>query len=79
MALTSAVLLTVFGGFLVLAARGWWRADEWQRTPTLVWHLLLLPVGWTIGQGMGWVWGAPILLVAVVAALLVFATSRDDD
>ncbi len=47
-AVTSGLLILVFGVGLGLLARGWFRARDWPRTPTLLWNVLLLPVAWSL-------------------------------
>ena len=46
----SAVLIAVFAVGLAFVARGWWRGAGWPNTPTVVWNVLLLPVGWSLLQ-----------------------------
>jgi hypothetical protein len=38
----------VFALFLLALARGWARAADWPRTPTLLWNALLVPVAWSL-------------------------------
>jgi hypothetical protein len=47
-AVTSGLLILVFGAGLGALARGWFRAADWPRTPTLLWNALLLPVAWSL-------------------------------
>ena len=47
-AVTSGLLILVFGVGLALLARGWFRGRDWPRTPTLLWNVLLLPVAWSL-------------------------------
>ena len=49
-AATSCVLILVFGLALVALARGWARAADWPRTPTVLWNALLLPVAWSLHE-----------------------------
>lgn len=49
-AATSGGLILLFGVFLLAIARGWARARDWPRTPTLLWNALLLPVAWSLHQ-----------------------------
>lgn len=66
----SAVLIAVGALGLALLARGWLGEQRWPRTPTIVWDLLLLPVGISLLQagrtGLGW-------LVLVLALLTLGA------
>jgi len=77
---TSHVMFSVFtaliGAGLGLVARGLWHGSSWPRTATVVWLVLLLPVGWAMVQA-GWgLVGALILGSAVVGILAVVAESR---
>ena len=69
--LMSALLILLGGVGLGLLARGWLGSAQWPRTPTLVWNVILLPVGVSLVQGnrvaIGWVVIA-VALVAIVAA-----------
>jgi hypothetical protein len=47
-AVMSGLLILVFGVGLGALARGWFRARDWPRTPTLLWNVLLLPVAWSL-------------------------------
>ena len=49
-AATSGVLILVFGLGLLALARGWARAADWPRTPTVLWNALLLPVAWSLHE-----------------------------
>jgi hypothetical protein len=50
-AAVSAVLILIFGVALLALARAWFRADEWPKTPTVLWNVLLLPVAWSLREG----------------------------
>lgn len=50
-AVMSIVLMVVFALGLFVLSRGWLRLQAWPRTPTAVWHALLLPVAWGLFQG----------------------------
>lgn len=65
----SAVLIAVFGVALALLARAWWRGAGWPNTPTIVWNVLLLPVGWSLVQSDHRVLGVALLLVAATGIL----------
>ena len=72
----SSVLIAGAAVALAVLTRGWLGTGEWARTPTIVWNLLLLPVGWTLvqaGRAVGWA----VLGVAVVATLVAFVTRTD--
>lgn len=50
-AVLTSLLVFVLGALgLALLARGWARGARWPRTPTLVWHALLLPIGWSLAE-----------------------------
>ena len=77
---TSHVMFSVstalFSVGLGLVARGLWRGLGWPRTATVVWLVLLLPVGWVMVQA-GWgLVGALILGTAGVGIVAVAAESR---
>ncbi len=77
----SAVLIAVFAVGIGALARGWVRGDNWPNTPTVVWNLLLLPVGWSVVQGDQRVVGVLVILVAVVgivAAIKADTTDAED-
>lgn len=71
-AATSGVLILVFGVALLVLARGWARASDWARTPTVLWNALLLPVAWSLHESdrtpvaLG---VAAVALASIVAAL----------
>ncbi len=75
----SAVVIVLFAAGLAALARGWFTGRGWQRTPTMLWHALLVPVGVTMLQAgqplIGWV----LLLVAVVGFLAALAVRGGDD
>ncbi|TPG19287.1 hypothetical protein EAH86_01940 [Pedococcus bigeumensis] len=77
----SALLIAVFAVGIGALARGWLRGDNWPNTPTVVWNLLLVPVGWSLVQGDHGVVGALVILVAVVgivAAIRADTTDTED-
>ena len=71
----SALLILVFAVGIGALARGWWRGANWPNTPTIVWNLLLLPVGWSLFQADRLV---VALLVGVVAVVGIVAAVRAD-
>ncbi|NYG07740.1 inner membrane protein involved in colicin E2 resistance [Phycicoccus badiiscoriae] len=77
----SALLIAVFAVGIAAMARGWLRGDNWPNTPTVVWNLLLLPVGWSLVQGGHGLLGALVILVAlvgIVAAIRADTRDRED-
>ena len=71
-AAVSAVLILIFAIALLALARAWFRADEWPKTPTVLWNVLLLPVAWSLREGDR---GALALVVGVVAAASIVAAA----
>ncbi len=73
----SAVVILIGAVGLAALARGWLSDRTWQRTPTLVWHALLVPVGVSLLQSdqtlLGWV----VLVVAVLGFLAALAARED--
>jgi hypothetical protein len=67
-------LLVVFAGTLTVMALGWQRGAGWQKTPTVVWNLLLLPVAWSLVQGGGTLLGLVVGVVALVGLAAAVAT-----
>jgi hypothetical protein len=69
--LMSALLILVAAVGLGVLARGWLGVAAWPRTPTIVWNVILLPVGISLIQGdrvlIGWVVIAVALLVVGAA------------
>jgi MFS family permease len=71
-AAVSAVLILIFAIALLALARAWFRADEWPKTPTVLWNVLLLPVAWSLREGDR---TALALAVGVVAAASIVAAA----
>ena len=77
----SALLIAVFAVGIGAMARGWLRGDNWPNTPTVVWNLLLIPVGWSLVQSdHGLVGGLVIVvaLVGIVSAIKADTTDTED-
>jgi O-antigen/teichoic acid export membrane protein len=77
----SALLIAVFAVGIGAMARGWVRGDNWPNTPTVVWNLLLVPVGWSLVQGDRGLVGALVIVVAlvgIVAAIRADTTDTED-
>jgi len=74
----SVVELVLFllaaAGFVALA-RGLWRGSRWPRTPTVLWHVLLVPVGISLWQS-GEVVLAVLVLLGVTVAIAGIVLSR---
>ncbi len=75
----SAVVILLFAAALALMAWGWLTDRGWQRAPTIVWHLLLLPVGVSLLQAGQALLGWTLLLVALVTFLAALAARQDPD
>ena len=73
--LSSVVLIAVFAAGLAFLARGLLTGHAAVRTPTVVWELLLLPVGVGLVQSGQALIGA-VVLVASVVCLVAVALSR---
>ena len=78
----STLLIVLAGAGLGLLARGWLGEAWWPRTPTVLWSLLLLPVGWSAVQAgaavVGWL-VVGLALVTLVAAWSVGGRSPEDE
>ena len=77
----SALLIAVFAVGIGAMARGWLRGDNGPNTPTVVWNLLLIPVGWSLVQSdHGLVGGLVIVvaLVGIVSAIKADTTDTED-
>jgi hypothetical protein len=76
--LMSALLIVIAAVGLGLLSRGWLGTAAWPRTPTIVWNVLLLPVGVSLTQGnrvlVGWV----VIVVALVSIGTAWV-ARDPD
>ena len=71
-----SVFTALFAAGLGLVARGLWQGLSWPRTATVVWLVVLLPVGWAMVQG-GWeLVGTVILGSSILAIVAVAAESR---
>jgi hypothetical protein len=66
-AATSGALILVFGLALLALARGWARAADWARTPTVLWNVLLLPVAWSLRESDRMPLALAVALVAVAS------------
>jgi len=71
-----SVFTTLFAVGLGLVARGLWQGRSWPRTATVVWLVLLVPVGWALVQAGRGLVGALILGSAVLGIGAVVAESR---
>lgn len=67
-----SVSVALLAGGLGLVARGLWRGLSWPRTATVVWLVLLLPVGWATVQA-GWSLVGVLILGSAVAGIAAVA------
>ena len=74
----SALLIAVFAVGIGAMARGWVRGDNWPNTPTVVWNLLLIPVGWSLVQSGRGLVGALVIVVALVGILSAIKADTTD-
>ena len=74
----SALVIALGGIGLAVVTRGWVRGSWWPRTPTIVWSLLLLPVGWGLIQGTKTFVGWLVVGVALVTALAAVAAKEPE-
>ncbi|MGL5930707.1 MAG: hypothetical protein ACRCY8_17395 [Dermatophilaceae bacterium] len=72
LALLAAVALAVM-------ARGWLVGSGWQRAPTIVWGLVLVPVGIGLSQGGDRTVGGSVVLAAVVTVAAAVAAGPPAD
>ncbi len=76
---TSALTILLGAVGLGLVARGWLGERRWPRTPTIVWNLLLLPVGASLLQagrtGLGWL----VLGLALATLAAAFTVRLPDE
>lgn len=79
-AAVQTVLILVFGVGLLALARGWFRAADWPKTPTVLWNGLLLPVAWSLREGdraqIAVALGA-VALASIVAAIIAPRAPRE--
>lgn len=76
--MSALVILLAAAGLAALAA-GWFRWTRWPRTPTVLWDLLLLPVGWGLLQGGRATLGLVVVAVAVVTGVAAVVAPRPAD
>lgn len=65
---TEAILVLVFAAGAGLLAKLWLGQSDWPRTPTIVWHVLLIPVAYGMGAS-GQYLICVVLAVVIVAAI----------
>lgn len=70
-------LALLAGAALGVAALALWRGERWPRSPSLVWQLIVLPVGYGLLDDQ-WAAGAALLVGAVAAVVSLLALERVD-
>ena len=77
LALSTALLLAVFGAVLLLLARALRALRPAARSPVVAFQLLALPVGWTLTvENNRPELGLPVLVLAGSVLLLLFGTAE---
>lgn len=71
-----SVFTVLFAVGLGFVARGLWQGLSWPRTATVVWLVLLLPVGWAMLQAGSGLFASVILGSAIVGIVAVVAEGR---
>jgi len=71
-----SVFTILFAVGLGFVARGLWQGMGWPRTATVVWLVLLLPVGWAMVQAGSGVFGSLILGTAGIGIAAVVLEGR---
>jgi hypothetical protein len=74
----SALLILVGAAGLAALVRGWLGDGSWPRTPTLVWSVLLLPVGIGLVQGTRTLVGWTVVLVALACGVAAWVAREAD-
>ncbi|MGQ0467281.1 MAG: hypothetical protein ACT4QG_18435 [Sporichthyaceae bacterium] len=71
-----AGLALLAGAGMCAAAWFLWRGERWPRSPSLVWQLVMLPVGFSL-LGTQRPVGIAVLVAAVAAVVALLALERD--
>lgn len=74
----SALVIALGGLGLGLVTRGWLGDSWWPRSPTIVWSVLLLPVGWGLVQGAQTLVGWLVIAVALVTGLAAISAKEPE-
>ncbi|YAL82483.1 hypothetical protein ACMYYO_11175 [Dermacoccaceae bacterium W4C1] len=69
-ALAEAVLVLIFAAAAGWLAYGLWHGLRWARTPTLLWHVFLLPIGFSMLGADATIWGIGTLALAAAGLIL---------
>lgn len=78
-AVTSGLLIVLFGIALLVLARGWFGPREWPRTPTVLWNVLLLPVAWSLRDAGRTPLALAVAVVAIVSVVVAVSAPRVDE
>ncbi|MGL5817804.1 MAG: hypothetical protein ACRCYR_09600 [Phycicoccus sp.] len=73
-----AVLALLATAALAAMARGWLTDSTWQRAPTIVWGLVLVPVGIALSQDGDRVVGGGVVLAAVMTVAAAVTAGADE-
>jgi len=71
---TEGVLVLLFAAGAVLLAKLWLGTSGWPGTPTVVWHVLLIPVAWGMWESRQYLICAALVL-AIVASIWAAVTA----
>ncbi len=74
----SALLILLGAAGLGALTRGWLGVAAWPLTPTIVWNVLLLPVGLGLIQGNRALVGWLVIGMALLTSLAAFAAREPD-
>jgi hypothetical protein len=67
--------MALLGGCCMLAvARGLLTAERWSRAPVVLTQLFALPVSWSLLQSEQYVYGVPLITVAVLTLVMVLSS-----
>jgi hypothetical protein len=72
--LTEGLLVLLFAAGAALLAKLWLGRSGWPGTPTVVWHVLLIPVAWGMWESKQYLICAALAL-AIVAAIWAAVTA----
>ena len=76
----ASIALFLVGAMLLLAiARGFRRGQTWERSASLVFNALLVPVSLTVITGNGPFVGIPVLALAIVGIVAALLMNGVDD
>lgn len=74
--LGSVTLFALAALGLFTLARGLTAGSTWPRTPAVLWHLLVAPIGWSVWEAAHPIIGGLVVASAVVGAFAVIIGAR---